>query len=56
MELSKVLTVKPGTFFEFESEEMSAQVLREKLARSLERKDLKQLQLALRVITALYLN
>ena len=48
--------VCPGTFFEFESEEVDSQVLRETLASVLENKDTKQLQQALRVVKALYVG
>jgi transcriptional regulator with XRE-family HTH domain len=43
VELAKVFAVSPGTFFEFESEEVDFHVLRDKLASVLENKDTKQL-------------
>jgi transcriptional regulator with XRE-family HTH domain len=56
VELAKVFAVSPGTFFEFESEEVDFQILRDKLVKALENKDTKQLQQALRIIEALYLG
>jgi len=56
VELAKVLAVSPGTFFEFESEEVDSLVLRESLAGVLENKDTRQLQQALRVVKALYIG
>ena len=53
VELAKVLLVSPKTFFEFESEEVSPQILREKLAGILENGNIKQLQLIIRVVEAL---
>ena len=53
VELAQVLAVPPGTFFDFESEEVDSHVLHEKLALILENKDTKQLQQALRVVKAL---
>lgn len=54
VELAKVLAVSPAAFFEFESEEVSPQILHEKLTSALEHRDTKQLQQALRVVKALY--
>jgi transcriptional regulator with XRE-family HTH domain len=53
VELATALAVSPGAFFEFESEEVDSQILRDKLAGALENKDTKQLQQALRIIKAL---
>ena len=55
VELAKVLAVTPGTFFEFESEEVDPRILQQKLAGSLENKDTKRLQQILRVVNALNL-
>jgi hypothetical protein len=51
--LAIALAVSPGAFFEFETEEVDSQILRDKLAGALENKDTKQLQQALRLIKAL---
>ena len=56
VELARVLAVAPGTFFEFESEELNPQILHERLTSVLENGDTKQLQQALRVVKALYLS
>ncbi|SRR5260370_23748674 len=56
VELAKVLAVSPGTFFEFESEEINPQILHEKLTGVLQNRDTKQLQQALRLVKALYLS
>lgn len=53
VELATALAVSPGAFFEFESEEVDSQILRNKLAGALENKDTGQLQQALRIIKAL---
>ena len=53
VELAKVLGVSPGTLFEFESEEVSPQILHEKLLGVLENRDMNQLQQALRILKAL---
>jgi len=54
VELAKVLAVSPGAFFEFESEEVNPQILREKLSKVLENGDTKKLQQIFRVVRALY--
>jgi transcriptional regulator with XRE-family HTH domain len=56
VELAKVLAVSPGTFFDFESEEVDPHVLRENLAGVLENKNTSQLQQALRIVKALYIG
>jgi transcriptional regulator with XRE-family HTH domain len=56
VELSKALFVSPSAFFQFESEEVSPQILRMKLTNVLENRDTKQLQQALRVLKALNLS
>jgi transcriptional regulator with XRE-family HTH domain len=53
VELAIALAVSPGAFFEFESEEVDPQILRDKIAGALVNKDTKQLQQALRIIKAL---
>ena len=53
VELATALAVSPGAFFEFESEEVDSQILRDKLTGALENKDTKQLQQALRILKAL---
>jgi transcriptional regulator with XRE-family HTH domain len=56
VELAKVLAVTPGTFFEFDSEEMDPRILHQKLANFLENKETKRLQQILRVVNALNLG
>lgn len=56
VELAKVLLVSPAVFFEFESEEIDPQILREKLACILEKQNTRQLQQSLRVVNALSTN
>lgn len=53
VELGKALLVSPSALFEFESEEVDPQILRVKLARTLDKQNTKQLQQSLRVLNML---
>jgi transcriptional regulator with XRE-family HTH domain len=56
IELANVLDVSPGAFFEFESEEVNPQILREKISRILENGDTKKMHQIFRVVKALYVD
>jgi transcriptional regulator with XRE-family HTH domain len=56
VELAKANSVSPATFFEFGSEEVDPDLLRQMLFALLEKKDTKELQQAARLINALFVG
>jgi transcriptional regulator with XRE-family HTH domain len=56
VELAKVNSVSPATFFQFESETVDPEALRRMVFAILQKRDTKELQQVLRLLSALFLG